>query len=392
LINDVGNRLEWAYYTAGYDRLGRQDYVSTVNDNGSRWVRDYDQDNSNVSGESVKTTSFNAAGDILRVYTVYDDGHVVDYQVDVSNSKPWATNSINFTPTGQVDNQTTRWDDGTMNFIDFDVGNRETYVRFTDTYNARGQLVSRIALNDDGSQTNFVNDADGMYEWASYSARFLANGQTDYVAATNDNGSRWVRDFDQDNTNAGGEAVRTNSFNASDTLIRSYVIYDDGHILDYVVDDQNLQSWQTNTLIFDTMGRLDTQTTKWDSGVTTYTDHDQASQFPYSRIVDTFDASGALMSRVTYFDDGSQTSIVNDTTNSNPWASYSSRTDSLGLLDYIAYQNDDGTRRVQDFDQDNTNPNGEAVRTILYDAQNQPVYTYVVYDDGHTFEGPWVVA
>ena len=250
-LTDTGANA-WASITTSYDSAWRANFVTVLNDNGSRSELDYDQLNA-----FSWATNFNAhdvAGRLDLNVTVYDTGVTAAYDFDQANGFNWVSNWNQYAASGALDINVTEYDNGTVTSNDFDQDDAFNWASNWIQNDPAGKLDLNVTIFDSGVTSAYDFDQDNIHNWASNWNQYDANGALDINVTVFDDGRMNTKDFDQ--ANAFGWASNFNSYDADGAIDFNVVVFDNGNtaVLDY--DQANAFAWASIWQLYDPNGNV----------------------------------------------------------------------------------------------------------------------------------------
>lgn len=260
-FTDTGGN-PWATRVDRYDALWRLDITTTVNDNGTREIVDYDQAN------SVNWASFLTRQDALLRTTetilTYDDSGRDTTNFDVDNSVFWTSFVTRTDSLGRTTETLLIHDDGTRDTTNFDGDNSQFWSSFVTRRDSLGRQTESLLIHDDGTRDTTNYDADNSQFWTSFVTRRDALGRQTESLLIHDDGTRDTTNFDPEN----------NVF------------------------------WSSFVTRRDSLGRTTDTLLIYDDGRRDSTDYDEANAFNWSHVVYRYDSGGTLYQTITTYDDG----------------------------------------------------------------------------------------
>lgn len=156
----------------------------------------------------------------------------------------------------------------------------------------------------------------------------------------------------------------------------------DGHVSQIIETDGagNNADYNTRTTTYDAQDRMDWVDLLRDNGTRDWTDYDQNSTQPWSRVESHFDAQGREDYATVSMDDGSWSFYDYDQTGARGDRTWQTYFDPQGRTDWTYVTQDDGSTDWTDYDQ--TNVRGDRMSQTHIDAQGRTDWTYVTLDDG----------
>lgn len=152
--NDQDNQHSWTQIANLRDLKGRADYQYALNDDGTRWFKDWDQ--SKIENWSMKVTGVNEMSRLDYSYSLLDDGSKIIFDVDQAGAYTWLTKKTFINSRGEYDRQLTLWDDGSSAFVDWDERNENDTLSVRSIFNSSGEIINTSVAYDNGS-SSFVN-------------------------------------------------------------------------------------------------------------------------------------------------------------------------------------------------------------------------------------------
>ena len=217
------NDSDYASRTTVYDAQGRDDWRSTIYDDGTRGRIDFDQ-KSEREDKTVETLT-DAQGRLDWERLIRDDGasHFKDHdQKGERGDRLWETF---IDAQGRIDSERVTQDSGAIYVADYDQKG-ERADRLWETFiDAQGRIDSERVTRDFGAI--YVADHDQKAErsdrlWETF---IDAQGRIDQETVHNDDGSRTEINYDQDNTQPWDKLITTYTIFGRDT---TDVVYDPG--------------------------------------------------------------------------------------------------------------------------------------------------------------------
>ncbi len=261
-VSDTGANA-WATQTTVYDTLWRADTATTINDDGSYAVLDYDQ--ASAFSWTTNYNQYDTVGGLDVNVTVYDTGVTAAFDYDQASAFNWVSNWNQYNAANALDINVTVYDTGITASNDFDEANAFNWTTNFNQYDVGGAIDITVTVFDTGVTSAFDYDQTNAFNWASNWNQYTPGGALDVNVTIYDNGTMAVNEYDQDSA------------------------FD----------------WSTNWEFYDAAGHIDQNVVVYDNGNTAVLDYDQANQFSWATMWTLYDAGGNVIGHQTVNDDGS---------------------------------------------------------------------------------------
>lgn len=290
----------WATRVDTYDSIWRLDISTTINDNGTREITDFDQAN------AVNWASFLTRQDALLRTTetvlTYDDGGRDTTNFDVTNSVFWTSFVTRTDALARTTETLLIHDDGTRDTTNFDGDNTQFWSSFVTRRDSLGRQTESLLIHDDGTRDTTNYDADNSQFWTSFVTRRDSLGRTTESLLIHDDGTRDTTNYDADNSQFWTSFVTRRDAQGRQT--ESLLIHDDGTRDTTNFDPENNVFWSSFVTRRDALGHTTDTLLIYDDGRRDSTDYDEGNAFTWSDVVYRYDASGTLYQTITTYDDG----------------------------------------------------------------------------------------
>ncbi|MBL8546114.1 MAG: M10 family metallopeptidase C-terminal domain-containing protein [Hyphomonadaceae bacterium] len=298
-FTDTGSN-PWATRTDAYDTLWRLDVSTTVNDNGTREITDYDQ--ANTVGWSSFVTRQDALSRTTETILTYDDGVRDITNYDADSSVFWTSFVTRQDALARTTETLLIHDDGTRDTTNFDGDNTQFWTSFVTRRDALARTTESLLIHDDGVRDTTNYDADNSQFWTSFVTRRDALARTTESLLIHDDGVRDTTNYDADNSQ-----FWTSFVTRRDALGRqteSLLIHDDGTRDTTNFDPENAVFWSSFVTRRDNLGRTADTLLIYDDGRRDSTDYDEANVHDWANVLYRYDSGGILQQTVITYDDG----------------------------------------------------------------------------------------
>ncbi|MDP9423997.1 MAG: M10 family metallopeptidase C-terminal domain-containing protein, partial [Pseudomonadota bacterium] len=153
----------WASITQYYNSSWTLLQQVTINDNGSRFVRDYDHANSLPTAQVEG--GYDALGRLSSFDQLFDNGTRTFINLDEASNQSWTQDWFQYDALGRLSSEDVLYDNGTRTFINLDEAGANSWTQDWFSYDAQGRLSSEDVIYDNGRRT-FINlDQDSSQSW-----------------------------------------------------------------------------------------------------------------------------------------------------------------------------------------------------------------------------------
>ena len=214
--------------TTTLDSLLREELVNRLNDDGTRFIYDYDP--SNASAVNYILQVFAVSGALDYTDTNYDAGSPASRVIrdeDQGNANAWTSITTTYV-NGLVDYQDNVFDDGTRNIFDGDQANGFDWLSVQTIYANGGAVDYQDTKYDDGRRVIFDSDQAVGFVWQTQSTTYAPGGALDLQNTLYDDNTRII--FDWDNNNAFYWSTFESFYNNAGNLTTQRITRDNGQI------------------------------------------------------------------------------------------------------------------------------------------------------------------